>query len=425
MWLPLHITATYLESVERIAGRSAKGDHNYLGNLDHLIAYHQYLCALAADTNPGRLQFHRLSLFYIKELPEAPRSIWDAELHPRVSDFVFDDDKPGADTPLALVMHAERRLMALYAGTTAHLIPMLKGFPCTAPDAEFRRDAEAYFIGMRETQALLSTFDRGTNAESIRYFIQHVGAAATLWPNDRYLAREPDLQDLVTGWISAQLEREYRNIADSHPQISPYQAQALYNVQCLLRPETLLAGAAPEAALEIVANIDATALLEGMQSAPRCSIWKTAQRLRLWNFTRPIARAPRAEAPAAITRERTARPRAILRAPPGDRPGYPEVFGLDTPHLRAIVLGTPATRVRIPMLLQAAPDQPVSTSLSNWASLRARLISSRLAMTPRRSYAAEGVHEAPPRAASRRGCGGRRPPTDAGAATPGASTTSA
>ena len=428
MWLPLHVTTTYLESVERITGRNIKGDHNYQGNLDHLIAYHQYLCAYAGDTHDGGVDFAQFSIFYIKELPEAPPTVWDAALYPRVSDFVFDDTAPGADNTLGLVQHASDRLMLLYTTVTAHLVPMFKGLPCTHPDPRFNGDADAFFIDLRERQDFLRAYDRGANTESIKFFIDHAGAAATLWQNHRYLAREPSLQALVTDWLNAQLVREFTNIADHYAQLTVYQAQLLYNMQCMMYPELLVgtrAAIATGVELELLARIDNEALLDSIEASPRCSVWKAARRLRWWNFTRPAVRIPDlsarfADAPRqpprpsrAELRERREALAAAMRSPDA---AYP-ILGLDTPHLRAIFGTDPDRRPPLALLLRPrrapAPDQPVRTSLSNWASLRARLISSRLAMTFRSSDSPVGCHAAPILAASFRGWRGR--PAAAGA----------
>lgn len=411
LWLPLHITCTYLESLERITGRSVKGDHNYQGNLDHLIAYHQYLCAYAGDTGDGNLRFERLSLFYLKELPEAPPSLWDAALHPRLSDFVFDDTKPDVANVRALVEHASGRLVALYREKTRHLVRIAKGLAPEHPAAAFNSDADAFFIDLRETQRFLERLDGGRFANSIKHFIDHAGAAAVLWQNHRYLAREPNLQALVTDWLNVLLAREFGNVAEDRPQLTVYQAQLLYNMQCMLRPELLLGSRAAlgsGAEVELLARVDNEAVLEGIEASPRCSVWKAAHRLRGWNFTAPPgALIPMHVGAPAVVRARRARLAALLRSPaPVDYPA----LGFRTPALDA-VFGPDPARARPPLALLLRPPQPVKASLSNWASLRARLISSRLAMTALRSDSPVGCHAAPNRVAIRRGCGGRNEPS--------------
>jgi len=403
LWLPLHLTTTYLESVRRINAKSVKGDHNYLGNLDHIIAYHQYLCATLADTSAGEVDFQRLSVFYIKELPEAPAPVWDTELHPRVADYIFDDDTPSLDgNPLALVQHASKRLIHLYENVTAPLIPMIKGFPCASRDPAFRAAAENFFIDHRETQALMRDFLDSTNPESIKYFIDHAGTAAILWPNHRYLAREPSVQALVTDWMNARLAHEFNNIADHFPQLTASQAQLLYNMQNMLRPETLLASPAALTSgveIDIISRIDNATLTDIVQSAPRCSVWKAAQRLRSWSFTVPLVQVPPALGPKWRRDDRrAAQLKATLRDPDAQYPA----LGLQTPRLAA-AFGRGERRAPQALVMLPRRPQAVSTSLSNWASLRARLISSRLAITCWRSDSTEGRQSAPGRDASRRG----------------------
>jgi hypothetical protein len=400
LWLPLHITCTYLESRRRITNRDVKGDHNYQGNLDHLIAYHQYLCAFAASTDPGDLGFERLSVFYLKELPEAPPTLWDAALHPRLSDFVFDATRPDAANMRALVAHASDRLVTLYQDKTSHLVRIAKGLPPTHALPAFNADAVAYFIDLPELERLRARMDPGTYTDSIRYFIHHAGAAAILWQNHRYLDREEMQQRLVTDWLNALLAREFANIAEHRPQLSVYQGQLLYNIQCMLRPETLLGArdaVGSGAEVDLLTRVDNQAILEGVEASPRCSVWKAAHRLRAWNFTVAAPSIPMDVGAPAVLRARRHRVAALVASPSA---AYP-ALGLRTPLLDALFA---APRAPLALILRG---HRVRTSFSTWVSLSARLISSRLAITARRSTPPSPCHAAPTLDTSRRGWNGR------------------
>jgi hypothetical protein len=293
LFIPLHLTCMYLECKDGPASTEnvrkvgkGKGAHNYMGCMDLLIAYYLFLCAKTADTQPGPLDFTRFSVFYIKELPDAPPPVWDSVLHPTLSDFVFDGGRP-AD-PVELVAYASDRLMTLYAERVAPLLPLIKGQP--PPANPLCLLAGAYFISATELDTqLLRNLDTQAVPNNISYFMQHIGIAAVLWHIRRYLLSEtPRLSQLLDEWMRAQLLKEWTNIAENSPfAMDLPQAQLIYQMQNTLRPEHMLGSAAALGTgveLTLVRTLEREAVLELLSECGRCSVFKAAARLRRWNF---------------------------------------------------------------------------------------------------------------------------------------------
>jgi len=346
-FLPLHLVCTHLEMTVGLAngGKRVKGAHNYLGNMDLIISYYMHACAQAELSNaPDITQF---GVFYLRELVECPAPVWDPR-HRNLCDYVFDG---APQTNRAdLVAHASDRLCELWQSTGIHLARMAIGEPCAHPDPDWTNTANAYFASRDElNEGILTTLDTAATQENIAYFIEHVGIAATLWQMRRYLQSETArLGALLDEWLRAFLLREWTNIMDnSHYGIDMLQAQQVYAMQNVLRPERIV-GDGRQLGLgfeiSLLRAVDADAVEDLLAEAGRCSVFKAAARLRKWHFN--VVSPP------------------LLYEPLEARAGLPR-------------LPAPGPR------LLGAPAQPHRTSLSTWASLSERLMAARSASTAR------------------------------------------
>jgi hypothetical protein len=290
LFIPLHLTCFYLECTDGPIARKNKGQgkgvHNYMGCMDLLIAYYLFLCASVNDTNPGPLDFTRFSVFYIKELPDAPQPVWDSVLHPTLSKFIFDAGCPNDHA--ALVAYASNRLMALYEKCKP-LVPLVKGAAVPVL-TNLQSTAAAFFISAAEFDtALVAHFDRAHNPRNISYFIQHIGIAAIVWHVRRYLLSEtPRLRELLDEWTRALLLKEWANIVENSPyDLTLSQAQLIYQMQNVLVPERLLGSAdalGTGVELTLIRTIEREPILELVAQCGRCSVFKAAARLLKWNF---------------------------------------------------------------------------------------------------------------------------------------------
>jgi hypothetical protein len=377
-FLPLHLTCMYLELKEGLASGSKsekrKGAHNYLGNMDLIISHYMHACASAQLGNAPDMT--RFGVFYLRELVECPAPVWDAK-HRHLCDFVFDG-MPTTNRQ-ALVEHVSDRLSELWQTTGVYLARLANGEDPAHPDPEWTRTAIAYFVTKDELDPnLVLNLDTHAVQENITYFIEHMGIAATLWQMRRYLQSEtPRLGALLDEWLRAYLLREWTNIMDnSHYGIDMLQAQHVYAMQNVLRPERIVgAGGRLGSGLEIslLRAVDADAVEDLLAEAGRCSVFKAAVRLRVWSFN--IVSAP------------------LLYEPLEARAGLPWQGALPGPPLRCALLG---------------PAQPHRTSLSTWASLSDRLMAARSASTARSGSSSGACQGASARmlVASRSGCGG-------------------
>ena len=305
LFIPLHLTCHYLECTEGPNAKRPKGQgkgmHNYLGCMDLLIAYYLFLTArVAAD--PARpalpLDFDRFSVFYIKELPDAPVPVWDSVLHPTLSDYVF---KGAPKEPLDnLVRHASDRLMTLYKEKCVPLLPLITGAPFPLPpqtpdEKLWRETAAAFFVSAPEFDTTLTAhFDRAQPSANIAYFIQHIGIAAVVWHIRRYLLGEtPRLRELLDEWTRSVLVREWANIVDNSSfALTMAQAQLVYQMQNVLRPERLLGSAdalGTGRELSLLGEVQHDDVVRLIAECGRCSVFKAAARLCKWSF---VTKAP-------------------------------------------------------------------------------------------------------------------------------------
>ena len=300
LFIPLHLTCFFLECKEGTIAQKRKGQgkgvHNYMGCMDLLIAYYLYLCARTEDNTPGSLDFIRFSVFYIKELPDAPKPVWDSAVHETLSDFVFDKDRP-ADH-VALVAYASDRLMTLYTEKCKPLLRLIKGVPLApGPGLPSPMDtaAAAFFVSAKEFDtALAAHFDQAHTPSNITYYIQHIGIAAIVWHIRRYLLSEtPRLRELLDEWTRSLLVKEWTNIVQNSPyDLTMSQAQLIYQMQNVLLPERLLGSAdalGTGVELTLIRTIDRDPIVELIAECGRCSVFKAAARLSRWNF---VSKAP-------------------------------------------------------------------------------------------------------------------------------------
>lgn len=404
LWIPLHVTCLYMEMGAPISRpKRGKGQHNYAGCIDLDIAYYLWLLAVSDDQLALDLPFDKFSTFYVKEIVECPAPVWDSAQHPRLLDYVFDGGKPDARMARETVQYASDRLVTLYREKIAPLVPLMKGAEMdpAASSADFRAKASAYFI----TGAECARFRlEGGNPDDIRYYIEHAGIAAVLWQMRRYLAFERDaFQQQLDQWLVAGMVREWHNIADNSPEeISLLDGQTIYNMQNALAPEALTGqGSALGSGVEIsvLRALEHDAIMQVLADTGRCSVWKAAMRLRAWQFTRDARGSmPQIGMAGKFNLEKNKPARKIVML---DSSADEGVCRLQTHASLGRFLG---------IYLKGAADAGAKPGEDRArASLSARLISARLAITPaisaecdeEDSHAPHGA--GPGRAASRRG----------------------
>jgi hypothetical protein len=285
------------DNSSNVSGKG-KGVHNYLGNMDLLIAYYLYLCVISDKNFVGVLDFTRFSVFYIKELPEAPNPVWDSVAHPNLCDFIFDRNCPNAHKER--VTHASNRLIDLYEKTCKPLIPVIMGsayIPLFGENFGTAREkfdsASKFFISSGELESTYGKLNLlSVVSENISSFIPRIGIAATLWHIRRYLLGEnPRLRQLVEEWMRSHLVKEWTNIRENSPfEMDLSQAQLIYQMQNVLLPERLLGSPTAlgtGAEFNLVNYLQETAIKELISECGRCSIFKAAARLDRWQFTQP------------------------------------------------------------------------------------------------------------------------------------------
>lgn len=297
LWIPLHITCMKMELDNPTgATKKSKGAHNYLGNIDLLITYYQWLCALSEYTDNRELEFGKFSTMYMRELAYAPPPVWDAEAHPKLSDYIFDHDCPATDDIRARISHVSDRLVHMYLHKVKPLVPFMRGGGAVSADAdpEFCLKAESYFIGERECWNLMSNYNPLANLDiaNIKYFLDFAGTSAVLWQNHRYLeAENPGLVAALEEWINRKRESEYNNIAYyAYGQVTPEQAPMLYLMQYALTPTVLFpAGIELGSGAEIylLQNIANDEIMDRVEKSGMCSTWKAVPRLKKWHSTTP------------------------------------------------------------------------------------------------------------------------------------------
>jgi hypothetical protein len=425
LWTPLHLTCMYMEMTAPISRpRNGKGQHNYAGCIDLDIAYYLWLLALSDDQLAQDLPFERFSTFYVKELVECPAPVWDAALHPRLLDYVFDGGKPDARDVKESVEYASGRLVLLYTDKIRPLVPLMKGADMdpAAASAEFRARASAYFI----TGAECARFRvEGGVPGDIRFFIEYAGIAAVLWQMRRYLSFERDaFQQQLDQWLVATMVREWHNIADNSPEeISLLDGQTIYNMQNALAPEALTGPGNPLGSgveISVLRSLDQDVIMQILAEVGRCSVWKAALRLRAWQFTKEARAAAMAQVGIAGQFNLDSKPHVGI-AGQFNLDSKPHVgiagqFNLDskpTPARTIVLLDTSDAGAHHlqthASALRFVADYLLAGARAR-ASFRARLISARLASTP--AISTDGCPASlqgagPGRAARRRGCRGR------------------
>ena len=303
-WIPLHLVCLKAELQEPLADEgkgpgkrsTSKGAHNYLGNIDLVIAYYMWLCAMAHDAAGDRLEFERFCVTCVKEVVECPPPVWDPRLHRTLSDYLFDDAPDGgAGQVRARVAHVSDRLVKMYKEVFAPLVPLIKGHECAAnTPSDFAKVAEEYFLTGVEAGEFMSDFTTSNvNLDNIKYFMDHAGISAILWQMRRYLAGEtPALREQLERWLVARLGREWGNIARNAPQdISVDEAREIYSMQNVLDVKRLMGRRERElgsgtAELSIIEDTEPPILHKIVRECGRCSVWKAAFRLRKLGFTR-------------------------------------------------------------------------------------------------------------------------------------------
>jgi len=301
-WIPLHLVCLEAELREPLAdeGKGAgkrdtsKGAHNYLGNIDLVIAYYMWLCAMAHDTTGDKLEFERFCVTCVKEVVECPMPVWDSRLHRKLSDYLFDDAPDGGGGQLrARISHVSDRLVEMYQKVFAPLVPLIKGHECPEDtDPEFAKVAEEYFLTGVEAKEFMSDFTTANvNPDNIKYFMDHAGISAILWQVRRYLVGEtPTLREQLDKWLVARLGREWGNMARNAPgDISVDEAREIYSMQNALDVKRLLKGKEPgtgAAEMSVLEDMEPPTLHKLIRECGRCSVWKAAFRLRKFDFTR-------------------------------------------------------------------------------------------------------------------------------------------
>jgi hypothetical protein len=298
-WIPLHLVCLEAELREPLAdeGKGAgkrntsKGAHNYLGNIDLVIAYYMWLCAKAHDTAGDKLEFERFCVACVKEIVECPMPVWDSRLHKKLSDYLFDEAPDGQLRDR--ISHVSDKLVQMYREKFAPLVPLIKGHECAAgTDPEFAKVAEEYFLTGVEAKEFMSDFTTANvNPDNIKYFMDHAGISATLWQVRRYLVGETQtLREQLDKWLVARLGREWGNMARNiQGDISVDEAREIYSMQNVLRVDKLLGknkALGSGAELSLIKNLDPVVLHKLAWECGRCSVWKAAFRLRKFDFTR-------------------------------------------------------------------------------------------------------------------------------------------
>ena len=296
MWIPLHLVCLEAELQNPMSdegkGKASKAAHNYLGNMDLVIAYYMWLCAQTADRAGGEFEFDRFCVTCVKEIVDSPPPVWDSHAFPRLSDYIFDEACPGGEANIRpRIAYVSDRLVQMYREVFAPLVPLVKGFDCSPSASPTLRDgAVAFFLSGAEAKEFMTDYTPKVNPDNIKYFIDHAGIGAVLWQLRRYLSKElPALRDQLDGWIVARLRKEYANIARNAPEeLSADGAQVLYCMQNALRPRAIL-GARGQlgsgAELAVIRTGDPAVIADLIKRSGRCSVWKAAHRLRKWGFT--------------------------------------------------------------------------------------------------------------------------------------------
>lgn len=295
LWLPLHAHCMYQEMNSRAAGQPAvKGAHNYLGCLDVIISQFLYVMASVDPEHAfAGFPFERFHVFYMKELAEAPPPLWDPA-HRRVHDCVFDDGYRAAGTPAAMIEYASVMLVRLYMDRVKPLLDFMTR--PAAPASPVAAAAQRFFLTPAEADALVDGFlaDAARNLDNLKIFLDRAGGGAVLWQLQRGLRDENEkFQRELGTWMRRRMQAEWRNIAANQPGagVTLREAQLVYLLMHTRDSHADLpaVGAAPPTealALARDSAEDPADALQAMRDAGRCSMWKAAQRLRAWNFTR-------------------------------------------------------------------------------------------------------------------------------------------
>lgn len=274
-WLPLHIQCM-LKCLQEKAGSTSggkpKGFHNYAGCLELLISYYLWTCGRMDPERAHRLDgvpFERYHVFYAKEAPEAPDSVWNlGEGRRNLYDFVFDDEyvHAGAGDFAKETSVVSDKLQALYQQVARRIAPTVKGGAGADPDCD------AFFLTKQEADDFVK--NRLVNAaldfDNLRLHMGNAGVTAILWQLRRSLQHEQgDFGKELDRWLFARMQVEWKNMAlNAERPMSIERARGLY-----LRLHTLggdLVESGPAAA-----------------RPGRCSVWKAAHRLRATLFTTP------------------------------------------------------------------------------------------------------------------------------------------
>ena len=302
LWIPLHVTCMKMELMgplnaakkDASGSSTAKGMHNYLGNLDLLIAYYLWICALAQYGDTGELEFGRFSNFYVKELAYAPPPVWDAALHPRLSDYVFDTASKALGTR-EKITHVSNRLIALYEEVVAPIVPymLLANTVDPAKGPAFGEIAAAYFASNVECTAFMASYNHLENlhVDNIKYFMDYMGVSALLWQTRRYLLGENrQLIDQLDVWIARQHMEEWKNAAffAFGDAASFAMGGVLCHMQYALMPQYFLGpgvqlGSGAEK--QVLQSKTLEEISELIEAHGNCSLPKAAMRMRRWNFT--------------------------------------------------------------------------------------------------------------------------------------------
>jgi len=316
----LNIVAVWLERRSPVIKKDKpKGRHIHDGVLNLLTGHCLYLLFCLEKYTVG-VDFSRFQLFYMLELVDAPKEIWDQNdttLYAPL--FAAIDSGEIRDVSLMISSVADR-LVDLYQFPVRYVCKRMLGLRPKAFSVNKKAEWDAivaYFVSYAEAGQLQTRHDYCRQFspkridQDISRFVRNVGIFPVLWPLMRSLVVEDErYRQLVYRWISFERDIECEALIEHNQALTSLSrayhtlqkrednALLLFNLCFLLRPHELYGDITAAEAMEQASVAGLPDLRKRARGAPFCSIWKaTIRHARLnclgpsW-FDRPAPNAP-------------------------------------------------------------------------------------------------------------------------------------
>lgn len=275
------------------ANEDTRSPHNYVGLLTLYVSYAMYMLYVC-DVNVSKIPFDSFHLFYMRELPYAPK--WPSDTFPIVWRFVLREDEldDNVANTTEQVQRVVKNLVDLYR---EYVAPLLAVIHPTVDKYRHRlslqektavdRDGIPYFVNQHEMRKLRQLNDlANTKRDSLQFslYVMMIGIAPIAMSIRRMFCDDsPSFLEVLDRWKDGCFQDEYGRISEKY-QIDEECARTLYHMCCiplktLWENDVLLANQTHDDVARFSAA-DFARCKDAIQNLGKMSVWKSALILR-------------------------------------------------------------------------------------------------------------------------------------------------